>query len=103
MNSKNGEFRLTRHTTATHSVKAQTIRTAKIQIERKTFIFQLQVNALGALLRIIEQAQDRTSSIVIPATGLQAFHSAVSDLLDQAVRGGLQCDVRKNENPCTHG
>jgi hypothetical protein len=82
MNSKGGEFRLGRESTTKRPVKAETIRTAKLQIERKTFTLQLQVNALGLLLRVIEQTRGRTNSIVIPATGLPAFHCALSELLN---------------------
>ncbi len=55
------------------STPSETISTGKLEIERKTFIFQLQENARGQFLRITEDAKGRRNAIVIPATGLQDF------------------------------
>ena len=61
------------------SVPAETLKTGKIQIERKTFLFTLQENARGRFLRITEDVNGRRNAIVIPATGLAEFQRALNE------------------------
>lgn len=50
-----------------------TLKTERIQIERKTFIFILKDNARGRFLRITEDVQGRRDNVIIPSTGLDEF------------------------------
>src|SRR5690242_3867285 len=47
-----------------------TLKSEKIQIERKTFLFALKENPRGRFLRITEDVGGRRDTIIIPATGL---------------------------------
>ena len=51
----------------------ETIQSEKIQVERKTFLFQLKKNPRGCFLRITEDVGGRRDSIIIPAPGLEDF------------------------------
>lgn len=55
------------------SAPEETIRTGKVEIERKTFYFALKENSRGRFLRITEEAKGRRNSVMIPAPGLQEF------------------------------
>jgi hypothetical protein len=55
------------------SVVEDTLRSDKIQIERKTFVFTLKENPRGRFLRITEDVNGRRDTIIIPATGLEDF------------------------------
>jgi hypothetical protein len=59
------------------------IATAKLEVERKTFVFQLQENARGQFLRIIEDAKGRKNAIVIPASGLMDFKRLLDGIKDE--------------------
>ena len=54
-------------------VAEDTLKTDKIQIERKTFIFTLKENPRGRFLRITEDVNGRRDNIIIPAPGLDEF------------------------------
>lgn len=60
----------------------ETLRSDKIQIERKTFLFALKENPRGRFLRITEDVGGRRDTIIIPAPGLDEFRK----LLDEMVR-----------------
>lgn len=57
-----------------------TLRTEKIQIERKMFIFHLKENPRGRFLRITEDVGGRRDHIIVPATGLEDFRRVVEEL-----------------------
>ena len=82
MNGKHEKFRFAGPAPAKQPVQVETIYTAEVQIELKTFTFRWQVNARGPFLRIVEHTRTRTNSIVIPATGLQAFQSTMSEVVN---------------------
>ena len=63
------------------AVQEDTLRTEKIQIERKTFIFTLKENPRGRFLRITEDVGGRRDNIIIPATGLREFRDLVDDMV----------------------
>ena len=69
-----------------HSGKPQvnedTLRTEKIQVERKTFIFTLKENPRGRFLRITEDVGGRRDTIILPATGLADFKQVLDDMLE---------------------
>lgn len=54
-------------------VNETTLKTDKIQIERKTFVFTLKENPRGRFLRITEDVSGRRDAIIIPAPGLGDF------------------------------
>src|SRR5882672_3781700 len=58
-----------------------TLRTEKIQIERKTFVFSLKENPRGRFLRITEDVSGRRDTIIIPAPGLAEFKKILSDMV----------------------
>ena len=59
-----------------------TIRTEKLQVERKSFLFTLKENPRGRFLRITEDVNGRRDAIIVPATGLEDFRK----ILDQMAR-----------------
>jgi hypothetical protein len=63
-------------------VNEETLKTDKVQIERKTFVFTLKENPRGRFLRITEDVGGRRDTIIIPAPGLEDFKR----LLDEMVR-----------------
>ena len=69
-----------------HSGKPQvnedTLRTEKIQVERKTFIFTLKENPRGRVLRITEDVGGRRDTIILPATGLADFKQVLDQMLE---------------------
>jgi hypothetical protein len=52
----------------------------QIQIERKTFSFDLRENPRGRFLRITEDVGGRRDTIIVPATGLEKLR----DVIDRA-------------------
>ena len=63
-------------------VVEETIKAAKIQIERKAFLFTLKENPRGRFLRITEDVGGRRDTIIIPATGLDEFKKVFEEMLD---------------------
>ena len=59
----------------------ETLRTEKLQIERKTFIFTLKENPRGRFLRITEDVGGRRDNVIIPATGLEDFKKIVDEMV----------------------
>ena len=63
-----------------------TLKSEKIQIERKTFHFTLKENPRGRFLRITEDVGGRRDTIIIPAPGLEDFKK----LLDEMVKASAE-------------
>lgn len=63
------------------ALKEDTIRTEKIQVERKVFIFALKENPRGRFLRITEDVNGRRDTIIVPATGLEDFKKVIDLML----------------------
>lgn len=63
------------------SVVEDTIKTDKVQIERKTFVFTLKENPRGRFLRITEDVNGRRDAIIVPATGLEDFRRMLDAML----------------------
>ena len=59
----------------------ETIRSEKIQIERKTFIVALKENPRGRFLRITEDVGGRRDTIILPATGLADFKRVIDEMV----------------------
>ena len=62
-------------------VTEETLKTEKIQIERKTFVFALKENPRGRFLRITEDVNGRRDTIIIPAPGLEDFRNVLEQML----------------------
>ncbi len=62
-------------------VNEETIKSDKIQIERKTFLFALKENPRGRFLRITEDVGGRRDTIIIPAPGLEDFRKLLDDMV----------------------
>lgn len=62
-------------------VNEETLKTEKIQIERKTFLLTLKENPRGRFLRITEDVNGRRDTIIIPATGLEDFKRILDDMV----------------------
>lgn len=58
-----------------------TLKTEKIQVERKTFIFTLKENPRGRFLRITEDVGGRRDNVIVPATGLDDFKRVVDEMV----------------------
>ncbi len=71
-------------------VSEDTLRTDKVQIERKTFVFTLKENPRGRFLRITEDVGGRRDTIIIPAPGLEHFKK----LLDDMVKASAEIPVK---------
>jgi len=65
-------------------VNEDTLRTERIQVERKTFVFTLKENPRGRFLRITEDVGGRRDAIIIPAPGLEDFAKVVETLAKAA-------------------
>jgi hypothetical protein len=68
------------HSGPKQSVVEDTLRSDKIQIERKTFMFTLKENPRGRFLRITEDVNGRRDTIIIPATGLEDFKRVFDEM-----------------------
>ena len=65
-------------------VNEETIKSAKIQIERKTFVLAVKENSRGRFLRITEDVGGRRDTIIIPAPGLEDFRNLLDEMLKAA-------------------
>src|SRR5215216_4063166 len=63
------------------AVAEDTLRSDKVQIERKTFLFTLKENPRGRFLRITEDVGGRRDTIIIPAPGLEDFMKILEDMV----------------------
>ena len=73
-------------------VNEDTLKSEKVQIERKTFLFTLKENPRGRFLRITEDVGGRRDTIIIPATGLEEFRK----LLDEMLKAADEMAVKKD-------
>jgi len=76
-------------------VQEETLRSDKIQVERKTFVMVLKENARGRFLRITEDVSGRRDSIIVPATGFDDFKRVV----DEMVKAAKQMPALNNPPP----
>ena len=65
-------------------VNEETLKSDKVQIERKTFVFTLKENPRGRFLRITEDVGGRRDTIIIPAPGLDDFKKLLDDMVQAA-------------------
>lgn len=59
----------------------ETLRSERIQVERKTFLFSLKQNSRGCFLRITEDVGGRRDSIIIPAPGLEDVQKVIEEMI----------------------
>lgn len=76
-------------------VAEDTIRTEKIQIERKSFVVALKENPRGRFLRITEDVGGRRDTIIIPSTGLADFKR----IIDEMVRASDETPMKSPPPP----
>lgn len=76
-------------------VNEDTLKSAKIQIERKTFVLALKENPRGRFLRITEDVGGRRDTIIIPAPGLEEFRA----LLDEMVKASAETPPKAEPSP----
>lgn len=67
--------------------QAKTIKSGKIEVERKSFFFDLKENDRGRFLRITEDVRGRRDTIIIPAPGLEDFRKMLEEMIDVAEGG----------------
>ncbi len=65
-------------------IQEDTLKSAQVQIERKSFMFTLRENPRGRLLRISEETNGRRNAIIIPSTGLEEFAKIVAEMAKAA-------------------
>jgi hypothetical protein len=78
-------------------VNEDTLKSEKIQIERKTFVFTLKENPRGRFLRITEDVGGRRDTIIIPSTGLEDFKK----LLEEMVKASNEIPTKSNPQEMT--
>jgi hypothetical protein len=69
------------HSSAKPPVAEDTLKSSKVQIERKTFILALKENTRGRFLRITEDVGGRRDTIIIPAPGLEEFKKLLEEMV----------------------
>ena len=57
------------------------MKSEKVQIERKVFVFTLKENPRGRFLRITEDVGGRRDTIIIPSTGLEDFKKLLEEMV----------------------
>jgi hypothetical protein len=72
------------HSSPKPPVNEETLKSAKIQIERKTFLLALKENPRGRFLRITEDVGGRRDTIIIPAPGLEEFSKLLEEMVQAA-------------------
>jgi len=62
-------------------VNEDTLKSVKIQVERKIFVLALKENVRGRFLRITEDVGGRRDTIIIPAPGLAEFRQVLDEII----------------------
>ena len=78
-------------------VNEDTLKSERIQIERKTFVLTLKENPRGRFLRITEDVGGRRDTIIIPSTGLEDFKK----LLEEMVKASNEIPTKSNSQEMT--
>lgn len=63
------------------NVEEESLKTEKLQVERKTFIFTLKENVRGRFLRITEDVNGRRDTIIVPTSGLEDFNKVLEEMV----------------------
>jgi hypothetical protein len=91
-NERPSPFRRTAYHPPRPPVNEDLLKSERIQIERKTFVFTLKENPRGRFLRITEDVGGRRDTIIIPATGLEDFKK----LLDEMVKAAGEAPAKNS-------
>jgi hypothetical protein len=83
-NDRPSPFGNRQHGSSKPPVNEETLKSDKVQIERKTFLFALKENPRGKFLRITEDVGGRRDTIIIPAPGLEDFKKILEDMVKAA-------------------
>jgi hypothetical protein len=65
-------------------VNEDILKSERVQIERKTFVFTLKENLRGRFLRITEDVGGRRDAIIVPGTGLEDFKKLLEEMVRAA-------------------
>jgi len=65
-------------------IQEDTLKSEKLQIERKTFVIALKQNPRGRFVRITEDVGGRRDTIIVPASGLREFQRAFEEMVRAA-------------------
>jgi len=57
------------------------LKSRKIQVEKKQFFFDLKENPRGRFLRITEDYNGRRDSIIVPAAGMKEFLAVIAEMV----------------------
>ena len=79
-------------------VAEDTLKSDRVQIERKTFVFTLKENPRGRFLRITEDVNGRRDTIIIPATGLADFRRLLETMVDESDKTPAKTDEQPEQN-----
>ena len=83
-NDRPSPFGNRQHGSSKPPVNEETLKSDKVQIERKVFVFALKENPRGRFLRITEDVGGRRDTIIIPAPGLEDFKKLLDDMVKAA-------------------
>ena len=67
-------------------VNEEMLKSERIQIERKTFVFTLKENPRGRFLRITDDVAGRRDTIIVPAPGLEEFRRVLDEMVKAAAQ-----------------
>lgn len=62
-----------------------TLKTERVQVERKTFVLTLKENDRGRFLRIVEESKGHRDMIIVPTTGLEDFNKILASMVAPAL------------------
>jgi hypothetical protein len=57
------------------------LKSDKMQVEKKQFFFDLKENPRGRFLRITEDCNGRRDSIIVPAAGMEEFLAVIEEMV----------------------
>jgi len=60
----------------------------QVQVERKTFIFELGENPRGRFLKVTEDVSGRRDAIIIPASGVEKIREVLDRVIEAGNRAG---------------
>ena len=60
----------------------------QVQVERKTFSFDLRENPRGRFLRVTEDVGGRRDTIIIPSTGLEQVREMLDKMIEASDKAG---------------
>ncbi len=66
----------------------RSLKSEKINVERKVFLFDLRENDRGRFLRITEDVRGRRDTIILPAPGLEDFRRSIGNMIVASEKAG---------------